>query len=56
MLEWELTLTDPRTYTEAVVARNYFRRYPDLQMGEYFCSEDLWRQNLDGRSENIPWR
>lgn len=56
MLEWELTLTDPRTYSAPVVARNYFRRYPDLQMGEYFCSEDLWRQNLDGRSENIPWR
>jgi hypothetical protein len=56
MLEWELTLTDPRTFTAPVVARNYFRRYPDLQMGEYFCSEDLWRQNLDGRSENIPWR
>jgi hypothetical protein len=56
MLEWELTLDDPRTYSAPVVARNYFRRYPDLQMGEYFCSEDLWRQNLDGRSENIPWR
>ena len=56
MLQWELTLTDPRVYSAPVVARNYFRRYPDLQMGEYFCSEDLWRQNLDGRSENIPWR
>jgi hypothetical protein len=56
MLEWEQTLTDPLTYSEPVIARNYFRRYPDLQMGEYFCSEDLWRQNLDGRSENIPWR
>lgn len=56
MLEWEMTLTDPLTYTEPVVARNYFRRYPDLQMGEYFCSEDLWRQNIDGRSEDIPWR
>lgn len=56
MLEWELTLTDPLTYSAPVVARNYFRRYPDLQMGEYFCSEDLWRQNLDGRSEDIPWR
>jgi hypothetical protein len=56
MLEWELTYNDPLTYSAPVVARNYFRRYPDLQMGEYFCSEDLWRQNLDGRSENIPWR
>lgn len=56
MLEWELTLTDPLVYSDTVLARNYFRRYPDLQMGEYFCSEDLWRQNLDGRSENIPWR
>lgn len=56
MLEWELTYDDPLTYSRPVVARNYFRRYPDLQMGEYFCSEDLWRQNLDGRSEDIPWR
>ena len=56
MLEWEMTLTDPEIYTEPVVIRNYFRQYPDLQIGEYFCSEDLWRQNLDGRSGNIPWR
>lgn len=56
MLEWQMTLTDPRVYTEPVVIRNYFRQYPGLQMGEYFCTEDLWRQNLDDRSGNIPWR
>lgn len=56
MLEWELTLVDPHTFSEPVVARNWYRRYPGLQMGEYFCSEDLWRQNLDGRTGNIPWR
>lgn len=56
MLEWELTLEDPLTFSERVVGRNHFRRYEGLQMGEYFCSEDLWRQNLDGRTENIPWR
>lgn len=56
MLELELTLNDPNVYSSPLVVRNYFRRYADVQMGEYFCGEDLWRQNLDSREDDIPWR
>ena len=56
MLELRLTIEDPNVFSQPVEARNYFRRYPDVQMGEYFCNEDLWRQNLDGREDAIPWR
>ena len=56
MIELSLTLDDPLLYTQAFTVKTWFRKYEHLEMGEYFCSEDLWRQNLDGRSENIPWR
>lgn len=56
MIELTITLNDPLTYTQPFTVVTYFRQYEDLQMGEYFCSEDLWRQSLDGKSGYIPWR
>jgi hypothetical protein len=56
MIELTITLDDPLPYTQAFTVKTYFRQHEHLEMGEYFCSEDLWRQNLDGRSDNIPWR
>ncbi len=57
MLEFSMTIDDPAYYSRPFTAINYFRQYPGLEMGEYFCSEDLWRQNLDGKTgEYIPWR
>ena len=56
MLELTLTIDDPKVFAQPITVRNHFRRYPEVQMGEYFCSEDLWRQNLDNRSDDIPWR
>lgn len=56
MIELTITLDDPLTFTHPLTVTTYFRQYDNLQMGEYFCSEDLWRQNLDGRSGYIPWR
>jgi len=56
MIELSITLNDPLTYTQPFTVVTYFRQYEDLQMGEYFCSEDLWRQSLDSKSGYIPWR
>jgi hypothetical protein len=56
MLEDEMTIDDPGTYSEPFVVKNYFRRHPGLEIGEYFCSEDLWRRNLSGEKTDIPWR
>jgi len=56
MLEDVMTIDDPDTYTEPFTTRTYFRRQAGLEMGEYFCSEDLWRLNLSGKDSTIPWR
>jgi hypothetical protein len=56
MLQDELTIDDPGTYSEPFIVRNFFRQHEGLEIGEYFCSEDLWQQNLSGRDSKIPWR
>ena len=56
MLEDEITIDDPGTYSEPIVVKNYFRQHPGLEVGEYFCSEDLWRRNLADEDTEIPWR
>lgn len=56
MLQLEVTINDPKVYSSPITVWNYFRRYPGLEMGEYFCSEDLWRQSLDEGAGDIPWR
>lgn len=56
MLENEITISDAEHYVEPITVKNYFRQHEGLEMGEYFCSEDLWRQNLSGVDSEIPWR
>jgi hypothetical protein len=56
MLEDELTIDDPDTYSAPFKVSNYFRQRPGVEVGEYFCSEDLWQQNLSGDGGKIPWR
>ncbi len=56
MLEDELAVDDPATYSESFKVRNYFRQRAGVEIGEYFCSEDLWQQNLSGNTSKIPWR
>ena len=56
MLEDEITVDDPATYAERFTVRNFFRQRPGVEIGEYFCSEDLWQQNLSGNTTKIPWR
>ena len=56
MLEDEITVDDPATYSEPFKVRNFFRQRAGVEIGEYFCSEDLWQQNLSGNTSKIPWR
>jgi hypothetical protein len=56
MITVDVTIEDPLVYREPFTVRNYFWRQTDIEMGEYFCSEDLWQQSLSGDEEALPWR
>jgi hypothetical protein len=56
MLVDEMTIDDPGTYSAPFTVKNYFRQHAGLEVGEYFCSEDLWQRNLSGEDTDIPWR
>jgi hypothetical protein len=56
MLEDLMTIDDPQVYTEPFTVKTYFRQKPGLEVGEYFCSGDLWQLNLSGQERSIPWR
>jgi hypothetical protein len=45
LLEDEITINDPKTYTEPVVLKHYFQRRPDIDMLEYFCNENPRRSD-----------
>jgi hypothetical protein len=40
LLEDELDVVDPKTYTEPVVLKHYFQRRPDIDMLEYYCNDN----------------
>lgn len=40
LLEDEMTIEDPKYYTEKVVLKHYFQRRPDIDMLEYFCGDN----------------
>lgn len=56
MFTVDVTIEDPLVYREPLAVRNHFWKQTDFEMGEYFCSEDLWRRNLSGDTRAIPWR
>src|SRR5690606_12762528 len=56
MLEDVMTIDDPEVYTRPFTTRTYFRHHDGLEIGEYFCSEDLWRLTHSGQDNVIPWR
>jgi len=56
MFTIDTTIEDPLVYSEPFTVRNYFWRQTDIEMGEYFCSEDLWQQSLSGSESKLPWR
>jgi hypothetical protein len=40
MLEDEMTITDPKTYTAPIVVKHYWQRRPDIEVLEYVCGEN----------------
>jgi hypothetical protein len=42
----EVTLTDPKVYSEPVHMRAQLRREPDMHILEYTCSTSLWEEYL----------
>jgi len=40
LLEDEITIEDPKAYTQPMVVKHYFQRRPDIDMLEYFCNEN----------------
>jgi hypothetical protein len=46
LLEDELTIIDPKTYTEPVILKHYFQRRPDIDMLEYYCNENPRDDNV----------
>lgn len=56
MIANEMTITDPEIYTEPFTIQMYYRQHPGLEVGEYFCSGDIWQLNLSGQENVIPWR
>ena len=39
ILEDEMTITDPRTYTAPIVVKHYWQRRPDIDVLEYVCGD-----------------
>jgi hypothetical protein len=40
LLEDELTINDPKTYTQPLILKHYFQRRPDIDMLEYYCNDN----------------
>jgi len=52
-LEDELTITDPKTYKHPFTVKHYWQRRPDLELLEYFCSDNR-RPDAEGHVESAP--
>lgn len=40
ILEDEMTITDPKSYTSPIVVKRYWQRRPDIEVLEYYCGEN----------------
>jgi hypothetical protein len=50
----EMTLTDPRLYTQPVKVTGHLRWSPDTPIMEYSCSETLYEMHLQGKGLVVP--
>lgn len=50
----EITLTDPKMYTEPVHFTSEAQLRPDMQMLEYTCTDTLWDEYLIERGLELP--
>ena len=56
-LRVQITIDDSLTYTRPMTVNKYYTYGTgEFEMGEYFCSEDLWQQIFSGNQSRIPWR
>lgn len=56
-LRVQITIEDPLTYTRPLTVNKYYHYGTgEFEMGEYFCTEDLWQQRHSGSDSRIPWR
>lgn len=56
-LRVQVTVEDPETYTRPLTVNKYYQYGTgEFEMGEYFCTEDLWQQLYSGSESRIPWR
>jgi hypothetical protein len=56
-LRVQITIDDPATYSKPMTVQKYYTDGTgEFQMGEYFCTEDLWQQLYSGNESRIPWR
>jgi hypothetical protein len=40
ILEDQITINDPKTYTSPIILKRYWQKRPDLNMMEYYCGEN----------------
>jgi len=50
----DITLTDPRMYTQPIQLHAEARRDPELFMLEYTCTNTIWEEYLDGLGLVLP--
>ena len=56
-LRLTIRIEDPQTYTQPITLDKYYTWGGGrFEMGEYFCTEDLWNQIATGNTSRIPWR
>jgi hypothetical protein len=41
LLEVNMTITDPKTYTRPFTSTGYFERRPDIDVQEYYCADNI---------------
>jgi hypothetical protein len=52
ILEDEMTITDPKSYTAPITVKHYWQRRPDIDVLEYFCGEKLRPDDEGSRPGN----
>jgi hypothetical protein len=50
----DITLTDPKIYTEPVLLHAEAELRPDLYLLEYTCTNTIWEEYLEGRGLTLP--
>jgi hypothetical protein len=52
----DITLTDPKIYTEPVVMRGVWLESPDTPIMEYICSQNIFDEHIANKREAAAGR